>query len=161
MLLYHGLVGSKLRYGLICWATANKYLLNKVIVMHNKIVTYMAFSKRCVRMWPLYCELKILPLDIMISIEYAKIMYKFQHGLLPTVFSNYFKKPSHNHNTRYATSRDNFEVMQTLSAKDKSMLKYIGPKVWKDIPTDIKQAPSLKVFIKSYRIHLIGNYDPP
>ena len=29
MLLYHGLVGSKLRYGLICWATADKFLLDK------------------------------------------------------------------------------------------------------------------------------------
>ena len=74
MLLYHGLVGSKLRYGLICWATANKSTLNKLNVIHNKIITYMAFSKRCVRMWPLYCDLKILPLDILIDIEYAKTM---------------------------------------------------------------------------------------
>ena len=38
MLIYHSLVGSKLRYGLICWATAPKYLLNKVNVIHNKII---------------------------------------------------------------------------------------------------------------------------
>ena len=41
MLLYHGLVGSKLRYGLICWATASKYLLDKINVSHNKIITYI------------------------------------------------------------------------------------------------------------------------
>ena len=29
MLIYHALVGQKLRYGLICWATASKFLLNK------------------------------------------------------------------------------------------------------------------------------------
>ncbi len=97
----------------------------------------------------------------MINIEYAKTMYKFQHGLLPSVFDNYFRKPSHNHNTRFATSSNNFEVTQISSAKDKSMLKYIGPKAWRDIPIDIKHAPSLKVFIHSYRNHLIGNYDPP
>ena len=77
-LLYHGLVGSKLRYGLICWATAPRYLLNKINVVHNKIITYMAFSKRCVNFWPLYCNLKILPLNILIKIEFAKTMFKFK-----------------------------------------------------------------------------------
>ena len=33
MLVYHSLVGSKLRYGLICWATANKTLLDKINVV--------------------------------------------------------------------------------------------------------------------------------
>ena len=88
-------------------------------------------------------------------------MYKFKHRLLPAVFDNYFQKPSHDHNTRYATSSDNFEVMRISTNKDKSLLKYIGPLAWIDIPSEIKQAPSLKVFIKSYRINLIGNYDPP
>ena len=77
------------------------------------------------------------------------------------MFDNYFHKPSHNHNTRYATSSNNFAVTQISSAKDRSMLKYIGPKVWKDIPIVIKDSASLKVFVKSFRIHLIGNYDPP
>ena len=34
MLVYHALVGSKLRYGLICWATAAQYLLDKINVAH-------------------------------------------------------------------------------------------------------------------------------
>ena len=46
MLVYHGLVGSKLHYGLICWATANKTLLQKINVAHNTIITYLTFSKR-------------------------------------------------------------------------------------------------------------------
>ena len=32
MLIYHALVGQKLRYGLICWAKAPKFLLDKVDV---------------------------------------------------------------------------------------------------------------------------------
>ena len=51
MLVYHALVNSKLRYGLICWATASQSLLEKVKIAHNKIITYMTFSKRCSRMW--------------------------------------------------------------------------------------------------------------
>ena len=158
MLIYHSLVGSKLRYGLICWATANKTLLDKIVVSHNTIVTYLTFSKRCSRMWPLYSQLKVLPLNILIQIEKAKTMYKFEHKMLPQVFDKYFKKPSHHHNTRYATTHNNFEVVRISSAKETSLLKYYGPKVWANIPLDIKNMQSLKVFINTYRNHLIGNY---
>ena len=158
LLVYHSLVGSKLRYGLVCWATANKTLLEKINVAHNTIITYLTFSKRCSRMWPLYCQLKVLPLDILIQIEQAKTMYKFEHKMLPQVFDNYFQKPAHHHNTRYATTHNNFQVVRISSANEKSLLKYYGPKVWTSIPLDIKNAPSLKVFINFYRNHLIGNY---
>ena len=157
LLVYHSLVGSKLRYGLVCWATANKTLLDKINVAHNTIITYLTFSKRCSRMWPLYCQLKVLPLDILIQIEQAKTIYKFEHKMLPQVFDSYFQKPAHSHNTRYA-SNHNFQVVRISSAREKSLLKYYGPKVWASIPLDIKNAPSLKVFINFYRNHLIGNY---
>ena len=110
-------------------------------------------------MWPLYCKVKILPLDILIQIEYGKTMFKFQRGLLPEVFNNYFSKPSHNHNTRFATSNENFEIHRINTAAEKSLLKHIGPKIWSNIPTNIKQCMSLKVFVKSYRNHLIGHYE--
>jgi len=158
MLVYHGLVSSKLRYGLICWATANKSLHQKVNVAHNKIITYLTFSKRCSKMWPLYCKLKVLPLHILIQIEYAKTMYKFQKKLLPAVFNKYFDKPSHSHATRFATE-NNLAVLRINTALDKSRLRYIGPQVWMKIPSNIKDALSLKVFINMYRNHLLGHFD--
>ena len=159
MLVYHALVGSKLRYALVCWATANQTLLEKINVAHNRIVTYMTFSKRCSRMWPLYSQLKILPLDLLIKIEHAKTMYKFEKKMLPEVFDDYFQKPAHQHNTRFAALQNNYAMVRITSAKEKSLLKYIGPKVWADIPLEIKNAASLKVFINFYRNHLIGNYN--
>ena len=157
MLVYHGLVGSKLRYGLVCSATANKFLLDKVNVSHNTIITYLTFSKRCTRMWPLYSKLKILPLDILIQIEYGKTIYKFRRGMLPSVFDTYFNKPTHQYSTRFSTN-NNLAVIRINTAKDKSRLRYIGPKVWLGISPVIRDSPSLKVFIKSYRNHLIGNF---
>ena len=158
MLVYHSLVSSKLRYGLICWATANKTLLDRINVAHNTIITYLTFSKRCSRMWPLYCKIKVLSLPILIQIEKAKTMYKFEHKMLPQVFDNYFQKPTHQHNTRYATTHNNFQVVRISSAKETSLLKYYGPKVWASIPSEIKESQSLKVFVNAYRTHLIGHY---
>ena len=109
-------------------------------------------------MWPLYCQLKVLPLNILIQIEQAKTMFKYEHNLLSSVFDNYFKKPSHQYSTRYASTLNNFEVVRISSEKEKTLLKYYGPKVWASIPLNIKNALSLKVFINLYRNHLIGNY---
>ena len=158
MLVYHALVGSKLRYALVCWATANQTLLEKINVAHNRIIAYLTFSKRCSRMWPLYCKIKVLSLPILIQIEKAKTMYKFEHKMLPQVFDNYFQKPTHQHNTRYATTHNNFQVVRISSAKETSLLKYYGPKVWASIPSEIKESQSLKVFVNAYRTHLIGHY---
>ena len=157
MLIYHSLVGSKLRYGLICWATAPKYLLNKVNVVHNKIIRYLSFSKPCSRAWPLYCKLKVLPLEILIQIEWGKTVFRFQSNTLPPIFDNYFKKPSHHHNTRYS-SGNNFEVVRVGSAKEKALLRYIGPKIWSEIPSLIKACLSVKSFVIAYRVHLIDNF---
>ena len=118
----------------------------------------MAFKKRCVRLWPLYCELKVLPLDILVQIEYGKTLYKFGKGLLPANFENYFRKPAHQHNTRFATANDNYQFIQSMSRLERSRLKFIGPKMWMLVPVEIKHSLSVKVFVKSYRNHLIGNH---
>ena len=116
MLLYHSLVGQKLRYGLICWATAPNFLRQKINVLHDKIVRCINFSKPCCRVKPLYLKLDIQPLDILCEIEWGKIMYKFQNGMLPRAFDCYFKKPSHRHATRYV-SRNNFEQIKKALLK--------------------------------------------
>ena len=158
ILIYHALVGQKLRYGLICWATASKFLLTKVNVIHNKVVRYLTFSKTCSAAGPLYRKLDLLPLDLLIEIEWGKFMYKFEKGLLPGAFNNYFLKPQHQHNTRYST-RKNFQQTQITNARDKTSLKCIGPKKWSALPLSIKESPSLKLFKQSLRAHLIDTID--
>ena len=143
------------RYGLICWATASKFLLDKINVVHNKVVRYMTFSKACSRAWPLYCKLDVLPLDIMIELEWGKIMYKYQNRMFPAAFDAYFQTPKHCYVTRYANQK-NFEIITRVNnAKEKSLLKCIGPTKWSHIPFLMKKAPFLKTFMSQYRAHLI------
>ena len=52
MSVYHSLVASSLRYGLICWGTANQNLLQKVNVIHNRIVRYITFHYPVVQPGP-------------------------------------------------------------------------------------------------------------
>ena len=150
----------KKKHVLICWATAPKFLINKVNIVHNKIVRCLTFAKSCSPVWPSFTSLNILPLDIMIQIEWGKTLYKFQHDLLPNAFNSYFNRPRHQHLTRFAKQL-NFEVVRITFAREKSLLKYIGPKIWSEVPLPIKKSRSLKIFVSSYRTHLLESYDPP
>ena len=90
----------------------------------------------------------------------GKTLYKFQHDLLPNAFNSYFNRPRHQHLTRFAKQL-NFEVVRITFAREKSLLKYIGPKIWSEVPLPIKKSRSLKIFVSSYRTHLLESYDPP
>ena len=67
------------------------------------------------------------------------MMYKFEHKKLPQVFDKYFQKPAHQYNTRYASTHNNFQAVRISLAKEKSLLKYYGPKVWESISINIKK----------------------
>ena len=136
----------------------NFFLIDKLNVAHNKVIRYLTYSKPCSRAWPLYCQLKVLPLKLLIQIEWGKTMYRFQACTLPPVFNEYFSKPGHNHNTRYS-SNNNFEVFRAQSAKERSLLRFIGPKVWSEVPLTIKKCPTVKSFISMYRTHLLSDFD--
>ena len=118
----------------------------------------MCFSKRRSDMWPLYCQLKVLPLKILIDMEYGKTMYKFRNKMLPEAFNNYFRNPTHHIGTRFASKAKNYVKLRTTTVREESLLKYKGPNKWNHIPLSIKDSLSIKVFIKSYRTHLIGNF---
>ena len=138
-------------------ATAPRFLLNKVNILHDKIVRYVNFSKACCRVWPLYKHLDIQPLEILMELEWGKMIYKFQNNRLQKAFDCYFKRPRHSHATRYV-SQNNFELVRPSSAREQTLLKFIGPKKWSEIPTSIKNAPYLKTFKRMLKEHLVLNY---
>ena len=62
--------------------------------------------------------------------------------------------------TSYNTRSRNVVVpqFQRLTSTQKSM-KFIGPKIWNQIPNDIRQASSLEVFKRLYKAYLIHKYE--
>ena len=78
--------------------------------------------------------------------------------MLPKAFSQYFRLPSHQYGTRYA-KQNNYEKTRISNAKEKSLLKHIGPLKWSEIPNKIKIVPSLNTFTSMYKAHLVDTHD--
>ena len=61
---------------------------------------------------------------------------------------------THNHNTRY-TAKGNYFIPQTPTIIGKKAFSYVGPKVWQEVPPEIKLCsfPSFKFKLKKYFVN--------
>ena len=154
MLIYHSLVSSILQCRTLCWGTASKSLLHKVDVLHNRIVRYILFKPRRTCLVSLYAESKILPLKDVFKLQIAKFMYCYHYNILPEIYNNFCTLVNHNYQTSIASSHNYILPFYGTAAGQKS-IKYSGPKLWLDVPKEIKEVGYCKVFTKKYKIHLL------
>ena len=75
-------------------------------------------------------------------------MYQFSHNQLRSRYSNYFtySSDSHSYSTRNS-SKNNLHLPRFSSARTQKSLKYIGVKLWNNIPYRIKQLSFSKLKI--------------
>ena len=149
MMIYHSLVESRLRYGILGWSTASNHQLDRLKTLQNRALRYIDFSPICTTILPIYAQFKVLPLNRIIDLERANYMFSLTYNLLPEVFQSYFTKPSHNYQTRY--SQNNYCVAPYLSKRSESSIKVIGPRAWEKIPENIKMLPFRKTFSKKLK----------
>ena len=71
----------------------------------------------------------------------AKFMYSFYNGGLPNHFDNYFAEIAsvHKYQTRLASLQKYYLPRMNTSSGQLS-LRYIGPKIWSNIPENLKSS---------------------
>jgi len=108
-----------------CYATAaTNSVLQPLEVVHNNILRTITYNNYRCRITPLYKSLNILKLYDIYKLEFAKLMHKFHHDLLPTSFKDLFQKTAkvHCYSTRYATNQNYFIQVSTNAGKKKQFL---------------------------------------
>ena len=122
--------------------------LNAINLKIKKAVRIMSFKERDHHTAALFSELKILPLDKSIDLKYAKFMWKLNNGYLPESLVKNFRS---NTRTKFSTA---FSRLESL----KNFVIFAGPQLWKKLPTNITNKPSLDSFSKTFKKYLIdGN----
>ena len=78
----------------------------------------------------------------------------FYHDLLPPVFNQIFlyNASFHNYDTRFS---QNIHLPLLKCAVSRKTIKYTGPKLWNEMPLEIRQSPTLKSFKRRYRDYLL------
>ena len=82
--------------------------------------------------------------------------YKFNFGLLPDVFDNFFTKVSnfHRHHTR---SQRNFHVRASRTIYVDKSVKYRGTLLWNQFRDNVKNSPNFNIFKKQLVSFLRGS----
>ena len=123
--------------------------LNILNLKIKKAIRIMCFKKNDEHTEPLFKELGILPLDKSIELKYAKFMWKLHNGLLPESLSKNFRS---NPRSGYSISHSRLESLSKF-------VLFAGPKLWRDLPNDLRKKPSLVSFTKAYKRHTGYDYN--
>jgi len=94
---------------------------------------------------------KILEIPDLFQLSVAKFMYSFYNGGLPNHFDNYFAEIAsvQKYQTRLASLQQYYWPRMKTSLGQLS-LKYIGPKIWSNIPEKLKSSSPYS-FGKKYK----------
>jgi len=156
--VYYSLVFSHLQYGISSWGSASTYLLKTIKTTQNIIIRLINFSSYRSNAEKLYAQLKILNLNDIYKLQIAKLMHKFKHVRLPSVFNYLFTKLDniHSYNTREKTSQEYILPRKRLATAQKS-LAYIGIKIWESLDQNLKVQP-FYIFKKKCTLYFLNQY---
>ena len=97
-IVYYSMFHSHIQYSLLNWGRAAKSHFYKLSILQNKILRVCLFCPRRYETNLLYSTFRVLKLDDMIKMEFAKFIFKYSNNMLPNSFNNYFIKLENIHN---------------------------------------------------------------
>ena len=155
--VYQGIVQPHFDYIITIWGSGFNTYICKLQHLQN----------RCARIVSKNFNFNIPSMDIVNSLGWMTIskrykyfigilMFKCYHSVLSPNLSGSFTlvHELHSHNTRNAIS-NNFVLPAPRTNGFKRCLLYIGPKIWNNIPTSIKECDSILSFKNMYKRHLL------
>ena len=156
--VYYSLVFSRLQYGISSWGSASTYLLKTIKTIQNKIIRIITFTSYKSNADKLYAQLKILNLNDIYKLQIAKLMNKFRHDCLPSVFNYLFTilDKIHSYNTRQKPSQEYIDPRKRLATAQES-LAYMGVKIWESLDQNLKVQP-FYIFKKKCKLHFLNQY---
>ena len=107
---------------------------------------------------PLFYQLKTLNVHDMVNFKCMVFMYKIYNKLLPGNIMSYLKKINDCHNHSVRMKPCNFKIKFSRTTKASECITVKGPKMWNDMPTDIKVCKSMFTFKKMYKALFLQPY---
>ena len=172
-LLFNTLIYPHLTYGIEIWGSASNSHLNKVLIAQKRLVRMITHKDiRQANYFlthsnPLFHQLGILKIHDVHTLSLSKFVYKTLEGSVPSNFSNWFRFATQIHcyrtraNFNYST-RSQTNILYVPHARTThyglNKTKVQGPRIWNNIPQNIRDKKSIIQFVSSLRSNLFGKY---
>ena len=150
-MLYMTLAEPYLNYCNLIWASGKKTeLLERVLKMQKKFCRLVTFSHFSAHSAPLFSQLNLLNIYSIYKYNLATYMFRIQNNLLPALGHHQFVVNSaiHEYGTR---KKDDLKLPYCRTNLRQNTICFQGPKLWNNLPSDIKQTRSLNIFKRGIR----------
>jgi hypothetical protein len=144
--LYFTFVNSHIDYNLINWGTASPTSLETLSSKTRKAIRIISFKDKDEPALPLFKQHSILPLDKSLKFKQAFFMWKLSNELLPSSLTNGFR-----------TVRNQISIKHNRLDSLSNHITFAGPRIWQNLPNNIKDKAFSNSFRKSLRTHLLNN----
>ena len=154
--LYYSLFHSHLAYGLLLWGpNMSAELFNKVFLKQKKIIRIIHNAKYNAHTDVLFKQSKILKLKEMVEMEILKSVYLFTKNQLPQPLMKVFSCNVTSYHTR-----QKYVPRKRKCNHDPLSKSFIakGPRLWDDIPTDLRNSAHIKFFCSKLKNIMIEKY---
>ena len=139
-MVYYSLVYPHLNYCVSAWGGVCKTNLQPIVRLQKKILRIITFSSFDSHSDPLFLKLQILPFDFIYKLNLSILMNKIQNNNITGSYNLIPLQNIHNHNTRLSTSRNYYQTKSSINTGQTTFTNQ-GLKLWRKVPTDIKQLP--------------------
>ena len=133
-MIYHSLIASYLRYGVITWGSAKSTAMKKLNSLNDRALKII--SPRNVSLDAAYQYSKALTIESLFKFELAKFIHAISTEKQPKAFTSYVIPISHTYQTR---ARENgcYQLYKPQTKLGKTLIKFKGVKYWNTLPRNI------------------------
>ena len=156
--LYYSLVHSRILYGIEIYGACSGTLLNKVIVMQNKLLKILYNRPFRTSTNELHAELKLLKVRDIYNVNILKFVYESINKNSIIQFHDYFLKHHrlHDHDTRNENNLYH-RIMNTKYGE--STLSFKGTELWNLLDNSIQKSKSIGIFKKCIKEKCLNCYN--
>lgn len=157
--LYYAFIHTHLTYSVIAWGNADNKHIGKITVLQNRVIR-LARTDKSQKTITLYKDNKCLTFRDIVKMQSNMFMFKLKHNLLPTVCTKYIIDTNTTPGTTYSLrSVNSFKHGYARLKNTTRFIKYTGPKLWDQLPINLKSLNNFQTFKKSVKNVLISKYN--
>ena len=147
--LYYSFIFPYLSYGVIVWGGTYDVHLKPLVVLQKRAIRIINKQPYLAHTNPLFIHNNFLKLQDIFRFNLATHFYKNK------LYENFSR--NHTYSTRF---RDNLLPSFSRLVVTCQSIKVQGPRVWNEIPAQIRNAESLPQFKRMLKAHFIQQYTP-
>ena len=157
LMIYNGLAGSYLNYGITAWGSATNSVLSRLRAAQNRLIRYMTYLPPQSNTLEMFRKYNILTVNEIYTHEIGKFVHSVHNKTAPTIFHDYFVTVSDYRSTRLR-QHNVYSLPQPRTSRGKSSVVFNGVKIWSKVPYQFKSL-SKKMFSHHFKHYILsGDY---